>query len=161
MRQSWFDTPCTSGSYVHVSGDFTSTGQCTIDDSQGLIILHPDHLISVTVIADSFGCIRRAVLQDRVKATSGATPAQVYGHMLHEIFQEALKVNNWDDEWLSQTLERLIPRYYENILDLESNVSTVIEHIRGKWVEVQKWAEIFVRAHPAVRIVMSLSVTQR
>ena len=70
LRQSWLETHCAPGSYVHVVGRFTTAGQITIDDAENLIIVHPDHLISATVVADSFECIRRAVLQDRVKATS-------------------------------------------------------------------------------------------
>ena len=71
LRQSWFDSRCTKGSYVHLLGDFDRTGQCIVDDANNMIILHPDHLISATVVADSFTCTRRAVLQDRVKATGG------------------------------------------------------------------------------------------
>ncbi|PTB76253.1 Dna2-domain-containing protein, partial [Trichoderma longibrachiatum ATCC 18648] len=95
LRGSWFDTPAHAGAYVHVIGEFSFKGQCIVDDAQNLLILHPDQLISATVVADSFGCMRRAVLQDRVKATSEASPPLVYGTMLHEIFQEALLANNF------------------------------------------------------------------
>src|SRR5690349_5678602 len=85
LRDSWFYTPCTPGSFVHVIGEFSSTGQCFIDDRNNMIILHPDHLIAATVVADSFSCLRRAVLQDRVKATSKANPPMLYGNLLHEL----------------------------------------------------------------------------
>ncbi|OCL09990.1 Dna2-domain-containing protein [Glonium stellatum] len=141
LRQSWFDTPCTSGSFVHIIGDFTPTGQCFIDDANGMLILHPDHLISATVVADSFSCLRRAVLQDRVKATSRANAPMLYGTILHELFQEALKANRWDSEWLHNTIQDILPRKYETILEIGASIEQVVDHLKSKLPELQSWAE--------------------
>lgn len=148
LRQSWFDTPCTPGSFVHVIGEFMPTGQCLIDDANGMLILHPDHLISATVVADSFSCLRRAVLQDRVKATSRANAPMLYGTVLHELFQEALKANRWDSEWLHNTIQDILPRKFETILEIGASVEQVLDHLKSKLPELQSWAEIFVHAKP-------------
>ncbi|RMZ68897.1 hypothetical protein GMOD_00002785 [Pyrenophora seminiperda CCB06] len=148
LRQAWFDTPCTTGSFVHVIGEFTNTGQCIIDDLHNMLILHPDHLISSTVVADSFGCLRRAVLQDRVKATSKANAPMLYGTLLHELFQEAIKVNQWDSIFLSETIDTLLPRHLEAILEINSTCEAIKEHMSSKLPELQAWARIFVRAEP-------------
>ena len=148
LRQAWFDTPCTIGSFVHVIGEFSPTGQCIIDDHRNMLILHPDHLISATVVADSFGCLRRAVLQDRVKATSKANPPMLYGTLLHELFQEALKANQWDTGFLLETIDRLLPSKLETVLDINSTCEAVKEHMSSKLPELQAWAEMFVRAEP-------------
>jgi len=117
-----------------------------------MLILHPDHLISATVVADSFGCLRRAVLQDRIKATSRASAPMLYGTLLHELFQEALKANRWDYEFLSDTIDRLIPGKFETILELEPKTTCeeVKEHMTSKLPELQSWAQVFVRAEPRV-----------
>jgi DNA replication ATP-dependent helicase Dna2 len=148
LRQAWFDTPCTIGSFVHVIGEFNGTGQCIVDDHHNMLILHPDHLISATVVADSFGCLRRAVLQDRVKATSRANAPMLYGTLLHELFQEALKVNRWDSSFLLETIEKLLPSKFETILEINSTCEAVKEHLSSKLPELQAWAEIFVRVGP-------------
>ncbi|KAL1599589.1 DNA replication endonuclease-helicase Dna2 [Paraconiothyrium brasiliense] len=148
LRQAWYDTPCTPGSFVHVIGEFSKAGQCIIDDHHNMLILHPDHLISATVVADSFGCLRRAVLQDRVKATSRANAPMLYGTLLHELFQEALKANQWGTEFLLETIDKLIPSKFETILEINSNCEEVKEHISSKLPELQSWAKIFVRAKP-------------
>ncbi|CAO2650600.1 Nn.00g018920.m01.CDS01 [Neocucurbitaria sp. VM-36] len=148
LRQAWYDTPCTAGSFVHVIGEFSSTGQCVIDDHHNMLILHPDHLISATVVADSFGCLRRAVLQDRIKATSKANPPMLYGTLLHELFQEALKVNEWNSQFLLETIDKLLPSKFETILEINSTCEAVKEHLSSKLPELQAWAEIFVRAEP-------------
>ncbi|KAI8941289.1 hypothetical protein NX059_002519 [Plenodomus lindquistii] len=148
LRQAWFDTPCTTGSFVHVIGEFSSTGQCCVDDHRNMLILHPDHLISATVVADSFGCLRRAVLQDRVKATSRANAPMLYGTLLHELFQEALKANQWDSAFLLEAIDKILPNKFETILEINSTCDEVKEHMSSKLPEMQAWAEIFVRSQP-------------
>lgn len=151
LRQSWIDTPVTAGSYVHVVGQPKSAGQYIIDDLEGLLILHPDYLLSATVVADSFSCTRRAVLQDRVKTTGDTNQAQIYGSILHEVFQEAMKANRWDTEWLISTIETIAARYIEKFFEINVGVRTAANHLKSKITELQTWAELFVTAKPKVR----------
>ena len=150
LRQSWFDSPCTAGSYIHVLGSFNKDAQCIIDDAQNILILHPDHLISATVVADSFSCTRRAVLQDRVKATNESNEPQVYGHILHEIFQEAMKANRWDIDFLAKIIETIAARYLEALFEINVEIMQAVDHLRSKVPELQSWAELFVSARPRV-----------
>src|ERR1700761_3235164 len=129
LRQSWFETPATVGSYVHVTGSFDAIGQCVIDNASNILILHPDHLVSATVVADSFGCIRRAVLQDRVKATSEASAPMLYGNLLHELFQEAMARNTWDMDTLQKLLINILPRHLETLAEIGLNINQVKEYL--------------------------------
>ena len=115
-----------------------------------MLILHPDHLISATVVADSFSCTRRAVLQDRVKATNEANGPQVYGYILHEIFQEAMKANRWDLESLTKTIGVVASRYLETLFEINVEMVSAIEHLMSRVPELQSWAELFVTACPKV-----------
>lgn len=124
-----------------------------------MLILHPDHLISATVVADSFGCMRRAVLQDRVKATSKANAPMLYGTILHELFQEAMKANRWDSGWLHDTIEKLLPSKYETILEIGYTCEYVIDYLKSKIPELQAWAEIFVRVEPRVSVTLVVKET--
>lgn len=150
LRGFWFESPCTSGSYVHLIGDFDQYGQCVVDDSKNLLIIHPDHLISATVVADSFSCTRRAVLQERVKATSQISEPIVYGSMLHEIFQAAMKANRWDNDWINLTIEKVATRYLESLFELNLDFARAVDHLKSKAIDLQAWAEIFVTARPKV-----------
>lgn len=152
LRQSWVDTRCTKDSYVHIIGKFSSTGQCLVDDAHNMLILHPDHLISALVVADSFGCLRRAVLQDRVQATSESSPPQVYGTMLHEIFQAAIEKNRWESEWLSRMIQTITAKHIEDLYEIKLSVPQVVEHLQSKMPELQAWAQVFVQATPGVRV---------
>lgn len=121
-----------------------------VDDANHMIILHPDHLISATVVADSFICSRRAVLQDRVKATSEASKPQVYGHILHEVFQEAMKANQWDLEWLQATTETILKSYIESLYEIHVEVAEAVDYLMSKMPELKAWAEVFVASKPSV-----------
>lgn len=149
LRQTWLETHCAPGSYVHVVGRFSKTGQITIDDAENLIIVHPDHLISATVVADSFECIRRAVLQDRVKATSRSSEPSVYGSMLHEIFQEAMKANAWEQDSLNELVGKTVSKYLESLFELgHKDTNKAYEHLKSKMPEMSSWAKVFVKAKP-------------
>jgi DNA replication ATP-dependent helicase Dna2 len=149
LRGCWWDTPVTEEAYVHVIGLFHN-GRCIIDDENNMLILHPDHLISSTVVADSFGCSRRAVLQDRVKATSESTPPLVYGTLLHEIFQAAMTANRWDSEWLSELIEDVATRHVEDLYTIQLQIPAAVEYLQSKMGELQSWAELFVSSKPKV-----------
>ena len=150
LRQSWYNTACEPGDYVHASGRSTTLGQHVIDDSDGVLILHPDHLISVTSVADSYGCTRRAVLQDRIKATSSVNMPQVTGHILHELFQRALTENRWDTVWLEATLNSIMPNYYESLIVMDTSVETIVGQLKVRIEQLQSWANLYVSSQPKV-----------
>ena len=145
LRQSWYETRCVKGSYVHIIGDFDRRGQCIVDDTDNMIILHPDHLISATVVGDSFTCTRRAALQDRVKATSRATAPQVYGHILHELFGEGLRHGKWTPEFFDEEIDKVLPTYLESLYETGIAIHDAKEYLLSKTPEFGGWAEIFVR----------------
>ncbi|KAI2082332.1 DNA replication endonuclease-helicase Dna2 [Ophidiomyces ophidiicola] len=148
LRESWFDTSFEKDIYVHLIGDFDSSGQCIVDNDNNLIIIHPDTLISATVVADSFSCQRRAVLQDRIKATSEASGPQVYGHILHEIFQEAMKANNWSETWLNDLISRVINKYLESLYQIRVEPEEAVAHLLPKIPALKAWAETFLHYQP-------------
>ena len=148
LRQCWLETRVMKGTYVHLIGQFDRAGQCIVDDTENLVIVHPDHLISATGVSDSFQCLRRSVLADRVRATSGPTSPLVYGSILHEIFQEALKANCWEMDWLELTIERIVLDSLEALYQINVSVSDVMEYLKGKMPELQAWAALFISSQP-------------
>ena len=150
LRQLWIDIPCKPGSCVHVIGEFDRYGQCVVDNAQNLLILHPDHLISSTVVGDSFTCIRKSVLQDRVKATSDSNQGLVYGHILHEIFQEALRANRWDDVSMDTLINKTATKHLEALFEINMEHAMAVEQLKARAVDLQAWAKIFVASKPKV-----------
>ena len=91
-------------------------------------------------------------MQDRVKATSDANQSTIYGHMIHEIFQEALRANRWDDEFMASTIEAIAARDLEILFEVQIEIAVAIEHLKARVLDLQAWAEIFVTATPKVEI---------
>lgn len=148
LRGDWVDTPAHPKAFVHIIGDFEPSGRCVIDNNKNILVLHPDQLISATVVADSFSCMRRAVLQDRVKATSEASAPLVYGTLLHEIFQEALLANDWDQAFLNEVIDRAIKKHIEDLYTTRVSFTDAREHLASKMPEVRGWADRFISSIP-------------
>jgi DNA replication ATP-dependent helicase Dna2 len=157
LRGFWYLTPVTEKAYVHVIGNFVGN-RCIIDNNHNMLILHPDHLVSSTVVADSFSCTRRAVLQDRVKATGDAALPMVYGTILHEIFQTALVANRWDTEYLTEIIEDVATKHVEDLYTIKIQVEDARGYLLSKMGELQSWAELFVSSQP--KVCANLSVTR-
>lgn len=148
LRGDWYDTQAHPKAFVHIIGAFEPSGRCIIDNNHNLIILHPDQLVSSTVVADSFTCMRRAVLQDRVKATGEATPALVYGTILHEVFQAALLANNWELDFLGSVISKTIQKHVEDLYVIKVSMEDARAHLLSKMPELRSWAQAFVASVP-------------
>ncbi|EFX01003.1 DNA replication helicase [Grosmannia clavigera kw1407] len=149
LRGDWAETAASEKAFVHVIGEFDGqTRTCVVDNEHNMLILHPDQLVSATVVADSFTCTRRAVLQDRVKATSEPTPALVYGTVLHEIFQDALMANRWDGAFLAATVDRAIEKHLEKLYTIRVQAAAAREHLLTQTRELQGWADTFLATTP-------------
>ncbi|GAK67711.1 DNA replication helicase DNA2 [Moesziomyces antarcticus] len=55
-----------------------------------LLVVHPDVLVPATKVADVASCIRKPVVQDRLRGASDTTVSLVMGNMLHELLQACL-----------------------------------------------------------------------
>ncbi|KAJ5203048.1 hypothetical protein N7449_005127 [Penicillium cf. viridicatum] len=151
LRESWFDTPCSKDSYIHLVGDFNAAGQCVVDNLNHMIILHPDHLISATVVADSIDCQRRAVLQDRVKVIAALERPQAFGVFFHEVFQEALKANQWDMESLKTLVETVMGRHVEELYSIQMSIPEAVEYLMSRMPAVLDWADAFLHVKPQAK----------
>jgi len=83
-------------------------------------VLHPDVLISGTSVSHSFSCMRRAVLNERIKVfyrfayafskqliymqDGGSSAAATYGSIVHGLLQRALTTQNFSLEALKVRL---------------------------------------------------------
>ncbi|KAK1078636.1 DNA replication endonuclease-helicase Dna2 [Friedmanniomyces endolithicus] len=162
LRDSWITTAVSTGDVAHISelphhkaGPTSSRdppGQHTIsdDNASALLIVHPDHILSTTTVADSFDCIRKAVLQDRIKATGETSKPMVYGKILHEVFQQALSANQWDTAFLADVVTRTIQTHVEGLWELGMRDTVLAtEEVTAKMGELAAWARIFVAKQPS------------
>ncbi|KAL7276348.1 DNA replication endonuclease-helicase Dna2 [Rhizina undulata] len=149
LRDAWFhETRVYEGDYIHLVGSFDISGVCIVDNAHNMVILHPDFLVSSTTVADSFSCMRKAVLQDRVKATGDISKPMVYGNILHALWQAALEGNDFTTEFLHTAIDIIIIQHVESFYVLKEEISVARDHTRSKIPLIQNWANTFVSAKP-------------
>ncbi|EME89159.1 uncharacterized protein MYCFIDRAFT_104185, partial [Pseudocercospora fijiensis CIRAD86] len=163
LRDSWLDTAVSKGNIVNIAklrrhsnstpvASSPPSGETFIDDTEqsNFLIVHPDHMLSATTVADSFDCVRKAVLQDRIKATGETNKSMVYGKILHEIFQQCLSADRWDQKFLNEMVERTVQAHVEGLweLGMRDNV-LAIEEVKAKMGELEAWSRVFVKSEPA------------
>jgi DNA replication ATP-dependent helicase Dna2 len=149
LRDDWIATAVEPGDLINVIGIF-GNNTCVIDNPSGMIILHPDTLVASTHVADSFKCIRRAVLQDHVKATGETSKPLVYGSIIHELFQTAISVMDFSTAHLESIIETLVVNYIEKLYSINITPADATIDLREKIYLLQAWAEVFVRTEPSV-----------
>jgi len=149
LRGDWITSHVEPNDLVNVIGHFTN-GTCIIDNSCGFLILHPDNLVSSTHVADSFKCIRRAVLQDQIKATGEISKPLVYGSIIHELFQQALSKMDFSTRHLESTLADLLIRHIEQLYCINVTPFDATAEIREKFPLLQTWAQVFVVPKPSM-----------
>ncbi|KAK6531374.1 Tripartite DNA replication factor [Arthrobotrys megalospora] len=148
LRQAWVDCDVREGDVVNVIGGFDVNLTCIIDNSQNMLILHPDILLSATAVADSFDCIRLATLKERVKAISDASQWSVYGNILHEVFQVALSANDFSTPFLEKEISRILSAQMGNLYAVRVTPAMAVDHLRTQLPYLQDWAKLFVSAKP-------------
>jgi DNA replication ATP-dependent helicase/nuclease Dna2 len=115
----------------------------------GILILHPDTLISITHVADSFKCVRRAVLQDRIKVTGQVSKPLVYGSIIHELFQEAISKMDFSTSHLESLVDGLVVRHVEQLYCMSISPFQATFDLREKIPLLQSWAQLFIAAEPS------------
>lgn len=58
-----------------------------VDNTHGLVVFHPDVLVTPTKISDSFSCSRKAVLSDRIRGGGLSNQAAVMGSLKHQFIE--------------------------------------------------------------------------
>ncbi|KAJ2800951.1 DNA replication endonuclease-helicase Dna2 [Coemansia guatemalensis] len=149
LRDEWEATPIRIGDYLNLVGEIGSEDVVVVD-SRGasvLPILNPDILVSCTHLSDSFTCLRRAVLKDRIsEITDGKPPSTVMliGVLLHDLFQSCALKNKWDDATMGQTIYELIESNVERLWECQLDEASVYEQVAEMVPVYQAWAQKYM-----------------
>lgn len=147
LQGEWRQTPVKAGHIVRVilcdvlngsrryhrwRSDEINAGPVTVDDLHNFFILHPDTLIRGTAVANSFRCLRKAVLEGRtpafVSSESTFSIAALYGSIVHDLLQNVLVLDSnardYSTEFeLTQNGGVEVMSFYEVVEDILSNHS--------------------------------------
>ncbi|CAG8457573.1 4873_t:CDS:10 [Acaulospora colombiana] len=148
LRDDWLETSICDGNTVNVFGKFDDDNKCIVDNSQGLVIVRPDVLISATSVADSFTCMRKGILSDRVNGNFFYNSALTYGSLFHELIQACLVNENFTDSFIESEAEKLTKQSIEKLYSADLNEEEVIRELIGEIPKIQAWAGRFIGDTP-------------
>ncbi|KAI0225461.1 DNA replication endonuclease-helicase Dna2 [Massospora cicadina] len=150
LRESWIDTPVQVGDCVNVIGaPLPGSGGFVVDDAAGYLVLNPNLLISTTHLADSFSCMRRAILSSRVRSpeTSDAGPV-VFGNMLHTLLQRGLLHNRFDPAFLADATRQILKNGGEGLYLCDLDEGEAENYLQVGALQLRGWAERYVGPSP-------------
>ncbi|KAF9188141.1 Tripartite DNA replication factor [Haplosporangium sp. Z 767] len=152
LRQSWAQTTVVPGDKVHVIGANVYPGAMPdfmLEDARGFIIVKPDYLIQTSVLAESFRCIRKPIIDIRARKTDEATAPLVHGTMLHEVFQGSLFANDFSTASLQSRIEDVITAHVNDLYLINETNDSAREILSQYITSCQDWARRYLRASPS------------
>ncbi|KAH8109923.1 Dna2-domain-containing protein [Phellopilus nigrolimitatus] len=118
LTDDWLETDVRQYDTLNIIGLFSSchengrtSSECltiTVSAKRNLLILHPDLLITATSVANAPHCSRRPLLSLLLRSSTDATPALVWGNMLHEIIQRCFTNHRWDAQHIETAVDDII-----------------------------------------------------
>ncbi|GAA6017523.1 hypothetical protein JCM11491_006852 [Sporobolomyces phaffii] len=152
LKDDWLETEIETGHTINIVGDYdmaaSDTAPMTVDRASGLLILHPDILVSSTKVADSSHCTRKALLQEIIRSSGPPTPSLVYGNMLHELMQKSLGEERWDDDFRKDAINDILAENGGALWSMDLSFDAAREQLSERSKEFAAFAERFVGEKP-------------
>ncbi|KAL4448106.1 hypothetical protein ABPG75_005325 [Micractinium tetrahymenae] len=160
LHAPWCDLPYRVGDPVNVLAEldlFEGHYHCLLNMERGMLILHPDVLLSGTRITTSHECPRRSFLDERV-AGDGSNDKAVKGTLTHNLIQTALTEGLRTPQQLGAAAERVVRQATEALLEVDLSEEAAMECLRQAVPGILRWMHRFLRADPAADALLRAGV---
>lgn len=147
LRNEWLHTVIEVGNVVHIPFVYNAE-EIIIDNKQNFIIVHPDRLISCTAVADSFMCLRKSVLQLKVRPVSELTEALVHGNIIHRVLQNALQRGDFEVKNIKQEIIRVTMDSLQDLYAMDQDEETAILILSEYAESISRFGSTFVSNYP-------------
>ncbi|KAG0308743.1 Tripartite DNA replication factor [Dissophora globulifera] len=151
LCDSWATTRVTSGDIVHIISAliYTSdTPELVLSDAQGYLIVKPDTLVSTSVLAESFACIRKPIIDIRARKSDESSVPIIHGTMLHELFQQSLKTNDFSVVAMESAIDRILKTHLNDLCLVNESADVARESMAQRIPACQDWARRYLRPTP-------------
>ncbi|ORZ27847.1 DNA replication factor Dna2-domain-containing protein [Lobosporangium transversale] len=157
LRDSWMTSRIDIGDIVHTISAFIyklDILELMLDDHQGFLIVKPDSLVSTSVLAESFNCIRKPIIDIRARKTDETTVPLIHGTMLHELFQQSLRSNDFSTESMEARLDDIIKLHLNDLCLISESIDVARERISELIPACQDWARKYLRNSPCAEAIV-------
>ncbi|OAQ25272.1 Dna2-domain-containing protein [Linnemannia elongata AG-77] len=152
LRELWRPTAVSVGDIVHIIAPHVypkAIQELMLEDAQGLLIVKPDYLVPTSLLAESFTCIRRPIVDTRARKPDESTIPLVHGTILHELFQLSLRNNDFTTEGMQARIEDLIQAHLNDLCLVNESLDTARDAF-SQWItSCQDWARRYLRSTPS------------
>ena len=153
IRGEWLHCKIEEETVVNVIGSIKE-GELVIDDEKNYLVIEPDILINTTGIADSFTCLRRAVLSFRNQTSvedNKPSASLTIGSIVHELVEDAFKNGNFKEIHSNDSkLNFLISKKIKEIFSSEKDENFIKEKVIETLKNFPKWCQLYIRKYPAI-----------
>ena len=129
-----------------------STPSLTLSRQHGLLILHPDILVSSTKVSDSSHCARKALLQELIRTVGGLTPSLAYGNMLHEMLQDSLLRGQWDEASRTRQIEKQLAKRTAELWSMDLPLDKAREEMTERSKAFADFSLLYIGDKPKVSL---------
>lgn len=148
----WTSSRLTENTIVHVKDPIydKTNNVYTIDNSNGLLVIEPDDLITCTAVASTLFCERKTWLNNVFQGQPGTNRAMLVGTLVHEVFQHGVKNKNANLEFLTKYLDELLDdaTIMLEVYSVELHLKDVRDEAISYLGSVKEWIEKFMLAGP-------------
>nr|XP_018902830.1 PREDICTED: DNA replication ATP-dependent helicase/nuclease DNA2 [Bemisia tabaci] len=107
LREAWYHTNLSVSNIVNIMAEYREN-EWIIDNTNGLLILSPDTLISGTTLMGSMFCRRRAVLANSFPTVEAGAKCMVIGSSVHLLLQKVMQNNIRCVKKIQQIIEEIV-----------------------------------------------------
>ncbi|WFD07562.1 DNA helicase [Malassezia vespertilionis] len=93
-----------------------SFGATKMSENENLLVLHPDITISSSRLANAASCLRRPLVQERIKSPTDTSYPAIFGNIVHGVLQACLlrttcnpswtKLGDFSEAFIQDTMEK-------------------------------------------------------
>ncbi|XP_058833194.1 DNA replication ATP-dependent helicase/nuclease DNA2 isoform X2 [Topomyia yanbarensis] len=92
VQAPWTSLRFLEGDFVSLNGSYDrATNSYHINSQDGMIVTHPDNLVSGTTVVGALYCQRRGVLQERFRGIDTDSKIMTIGTIIHALLQKTLR----------------------------------------------------------------------
>ncbi|KAJ7505308.1 DNA replication factor Dna2-domain-containing protein [Mycena galericulata] len=159
LKDEWARTDVCKGDIINVLGSFLNTEPSTlsisITSSDNFLILHPDLLLTPSVLSNALECRRKPLLSNLVRSASDTSPALVWGNILHEVMQACLSAGRWEDVWVDERIEGVIRDHISDIAKINLTVEDARHEIKLRARGLKAFSEKYISDSPKAQALLT------
>jgi len=153
LSDYWADTAIAPGDTLNLLADVQESGGrrvARVDGSSGLIITHPDFLISGTRVTSACKCTRQAAIEELFACDGGSNEKALLGTLVHRLFQCALSPSSCQlgAEDLHKEVDGIIAQSLLPIFEVGLEESAVRAKLRETVPVILEWRKLFCQQEP-------------